>query len=113
MARMPAKQRAAEQKLRQKELRDAARDKRRPSRDDIARLLLWQMITGVSENRSDRRQVLDRLRDEIVDGLEQQRFDVRESEDVFEELVVKYVNGPSPFRPKRHLQKGAGGSDAD
>lgn len=113
MPRMPAKQRAAEQKLRQKETRDTARDKRRPSRDDIARLLLWQMITGVSENRSDRREVLDRLRNEIVDGLEKQGFDARESEDVFEKLVDKYVRGPSPFRPKRHLQKGAGGPDAD
>ena len=113
MARMPAKQRAAEQTVRQKEHRERARDKRRPSRDDIARLLLWQMITGVSENRPDRREVLDRLRNEIVGGLEKQGFDVRESEDVFEALVTKYVRGPSPFRPKRHLRKDAGGSDTD
>ncbi len=113
MARMPATQRAAEQKVRQKEHRDRARDKRRPSRDDIARMLLWQMITGVNANRPDRREVLDRRRNEIVDGLERQGFDVRESEDAFEELVTKYVRGPSPFRPKRHLQKNAGGSDAD
>ncbi|WP_417423051.1 hypothetical protein [Hoeflea sp.] len=111
MARMPAKERAAKQTLRQKAIRDSARDKRRPSRDDIARLLLWQMITGVNENRTDRRQVLDRLRDEIVDGLEQQGFDARESEDVFEELVAKYIRGQSPFRLKRHLQKDTGGSN--
>ncbi len=112
MARMPATQRAAKQKVRQKINRDTAREKLRPSRDDIARLLLWQMITGVSENRPDRREVLDRLRNEIVDGLETQGFDVRESEDAFENLVTKYVSGPSPFRPKRHLQKNAGGSGA-
>ncbi|AKI03553.1 hypothetical protein IMCC20628_04889 (plasmid) [Hoeflea sp. IMCC20628] len=112
MARMPATQRAAEQKVRQKEHRDRARDKRRPSRDDITRLLLWQMITGVSKNRSDQREVLDRLRNELVDGLEKQGFDVRESEDAFEELVTKYVKGPKPIRPKRHLQKNAGGSGA-
>lgn len=113
MTRMSAKQRAAEQTVRQKEHRDRAREKRRPSRDDIARVLLWQMITGVSEKRPDRRKVLDRLCNEIVDELEKQGFDPRESEDVFEALVTKYVRGPSPFQPKRHLQKDAGGSDAD
>ena len=110
MARMSAKQRADQQVIRQKDLRDRMREKRRPSRDDIARLLLWQMITGVSENRSDRQKVLDRLRDEIVEGLERQGFDGRESEDAFEEPVIKNEKGPYPFRPKRHLQKDAGGS---
>lgn len=113
MARMPAKQRTAEQRVRQKKTRDTAREKCRPSRDDIARMLLWQMITGVNANRPDRREVLDRLRNEIVDGLEKQGFDARESEDVFEKLVHKYVNGPPPFRPKLHLKTAAGGSDAD
>jgi hypothetical protein len=113
MARMPPKQRAAEQKVRQKKTRDNSREKLRPSRDDIARLLLWQMITGVNANRPDRREVLDRLRNEIVDGLEGQGFNPRESEDVFENLVDKYIKGPPPFRPKRHLKKDAGGSDSD
>ena len=113
MARMPPKQRAAEQRVRQKKTRDTAREKLRPSRDDIARLLLWQTITGVNTNRPDRREVLDRLRNEIVDGLEGQGFDARESEDAFDKLVDKYVKGPPPFRPKRHLKKAAGGSDAD
>jgi hypothetical protein len=39
MARMPATQRVAEQKVRQKKLRNTAREKLRPSRDDIARVL--------------------------------------------------------------------------
>jgi len=113
MARMPPKQRKAEQRVRQKKTRDTARENLRPSRDDIARLLLWQKITGVNSNRRDRREVLDRLRNELVDGLVSQGFDARESEGVFEKLVHKYVNGPPPFRPKRHLKKAAGGSDAD
>ncbi|WP_382264825.1 hypothetical protein [Hoeflea alexandrii] len=108
---MPATQRAAQQKVRQKKLRDEAREKLRPSRDDIARLLLWQMITGVNARRTDRRKVLDRLCNEIVDGLVGQGFDARESEDAFEKLVDKYVKGPPPFRPKRHLKKAAGRSE--
>jgi hypothetical protein len=31
--------------------------------------------------------------DEVVEGLERQRFSVRESEEVFEELVAKYASG--------------------
>jgi hypothetical protein len=103
MARKPKKQRNAEQVVSQQRVRDAARTKRRPSRDDIARMFLWQMIAGVQGKRSDARAVLDKMRDEIVEGLERQGFDVRESEDVFEALVDKYSDGLFPFRPKWHL----------
>lgn len=103
MARKPKKQRNAEQVIRQQRVRDAARTKRRPSRDDIARMFLWQMIAGVQGKRSDARAVLDKMRDEIVEGLERQGFDVRQSEDVFEALVDKYADGLFPFRPKWHL----------
>ncbi len=103
MARKPQKQRNAEQVVRQKRVRDSARKKRGPSRDDIARMFLWQMIAGVQNKRTDGRVVLDKLRNEIVEGLEQQGFDVRQSEDVFEALVDKYADGLFPFRPKWHL----------
>ena len=96
MARKPKKQRNAEQVVRQQRVRDAARTKRRPSRDDIARMFLWQMIAGVQNKRTDGRVVLDKLRNEIVEGLERQGFDVRQSEDVFEALVDKYSDGCSP-----------------
>jgi hypothetical protein len=102
MARKPLKQRNAEQRVRQQSVRDTARARRRPSRDDVARMLLWQMIVGI-RNRGDARQVMDRLRDEVVEGLERQGFSVRESEDVFENLVGRYADGLFPFRPKRHL----------
>ncbi|MFA7413297.1 MAG: hypothetical protein WC048_02320 [Rhizobium sp.] len=110
MARKPKKERNAEQVVRQKRVRDAARNKRRPSRDDIARMFLWQMIVGVEGKRRDARAVLDKIRDEIVGGLEQQGYDVRESEDVFEALVNKYSDGLNPFRPKRHLNTEDGSS---
>lgn len=104
MSRKSRKQRNLEQLVRQQRVRDEARVKRRPSRDDVARMLLWLTIHGVQRRRRDVRAVLDRLRDEVVEGLERQRFSVRESEEVFEDLVVKYASGLFPFRPKRHLE---------
>lgn len=109
MARKPKKQRAEEQRVRQSGVRKAARKARRPNRDDVARMLLWQMITAIQKKSSDKRamqDMLDKLRDQIVDGLEVQGFDVRESEDTFDGLVKRYANGLFPFRPKRHLKPG-------
>jgi CII-binding regulator of phage lambda lysogenization HflD len=94
----------AEQRARQKRVRDEARDRKRPSRDDLARMLLWKMIMSTEKYHLGRRQALDRLRDKIVDGLELQGFDVKESEEVFEELAARYADGLFPFRPKRHLK---------
>ncbi|WP_375590277.1 hypothetical protein ABWH89_05685 [Hoeflea alexandrii] len=94
----------AEQRARQQRVRDEARNWRRPSRDDLARMLLWKMIMSAGKHRLGRREALDRLRDEIVDGLELQGFDVRESETVFEELAKRYADGLFPFRPKHHLK---------
>lgn len=110
MARKPKKQRTEEQRVRQSGVRRAAQKARRPDRDDIARMLLWQMISGIHKRSTDKsgmRDMLDRLRNQIVDGLEAQGFDVRESEDVFDGLVKRYANGIFPFRPKRHLDPGA------
>ncbi|EDQ34887.2 hypothetical protein HPDFL43_01780 [Hoeflea phototrophica DFL-43] len=109
MGRKPKKQRTEEQRIRQAELRSAAKKARRPDRDDIARMLLWQMISSVqkkSADKRDSREMLDKLRNQIVDGLEAQGFDVRESEDVFEGLTKRYANGIFPFRRKLHLKPG-------
>lgn len=103
MARKPKKQRNAEQRERQKRVRERGRAKRRPTRDDIARMLLWQMIVGVLNTRDDAMAVLDELGRQIANGLEHQRFDVDQSLDVFDGLVSKYSDGLYPFRPKRHL----------
>ena len=103
MPRKSKKQRNAEQVARQQRVRDDARERRRPSRDDLARVLLWQMITA-AQKRSDARVALDKLSEAIVRELERQGFDVRESEDVFEDLADRYSDGLFPFRPKWHLK---------
>lgn len=103
MPRKPKRQRNAEQVIRQQRVRDEAKVRRRPSRDDLARILLWQMITTARE-RADSHIALGKLRDVLVEQLERQGFDDRESEDVFEELADKYADGLFPFRPKRHLK---------
>lgn len=103
MARKPKKQRNAEQRERQKRVRERALTDRRPTRDDIARMLLWQMIVGVLNTRDDAKAVLDQLGREIAAGLAGQRFDVDQSLDVFDALVRKYSDSLYPFRPKRHL----------
>jgi len=109
MPKETRKQRTEEQRVRQSEVRKAAVKARRPDRDDIARILLWQMISGIQKktaNTHDMRDMLDKLRNQIVGGLEDQGFDVRESEEVFEGLAKKYANGISPFRRKLHLNPG-------
>ncbi|MDP3527517.1 MAG: hypothetical protein Q8S27_23320 [Hoeflea sp.] len=104
MARKTRKQRTEEQRVRQAELRKAARIARRPDRDDIARMLLWQMISGIQAKSTGKREMLDKLRNRIVDGLTTQGFDARESEEVFEDLAQRYANGVVPFRRKLHLK---------
>ena len=106
MARKSIRQRNAEQRVRQQRVRDDARENRRPTRDDIARTLLWQMIVTAKKTRK-RDEVLDRLCDEIVAELVLQGFDVRESEAVFEALSEKYEPEVRPFRIKRHLERKA------
>jgi len=103
MPRKSKKQRNVEQLARQQRVRDEARARRRPSRDDLARVLLWQMITA-AQGRADARIALDKLSESIIWELERQGFDVRESEDVFEDLAGRYSDGLFPFRPKRHLR---------
>lgn len=102
MARKSKKQRNADQVVRQQRVRDEAKARRRPSRDDMARMLLWQMIVA-AQRRKDAWLALNKLSKAIVVDLERQGFDVRESEDVFEELVDRYSDGLFPFRPKWHL----------
>lgn len=111
MARKSIRQRNAEQRVRQQKVRDDAREHRRPTRDDIARTLLWQMIVTAKQKRK-RDEILDRLCDEIVAELVLQGFDIRESEAVFEALADKYEPDIRPFRIKRHLEaKARNGGD--
>jgi hypothetical protein len=103
MARKTIRQRNAEQRVRQQKVRDDAREHRRPTRDDIARTLLWQMIVTAKQKRK-RDEILDRLGSEIVAELVLQGFDPRESEAVFDALAEKYEPEVRPFRIKRYLE---------
>lgn len=105
MAKKSKSEIAAAQRARQRRVRDQARERRKPSRDDLARVLLWQMIMAAERSNLGQRKALDGLRDTIIDGLELQGFDVRESEDVFNDLVKRYANGVFPFRRKRHFER--------
>ncbi|MFP5077416.1 hypothetical protein ACLE20_08905 [Rhizobium sp. YIM 134829] len=102
MARKPKKQRNAEQVVRQQRVRDQARARRRPTRDDLARVLLWQMINAALEQKDPHR-ALGKVRDSIVEDLERQGFDVRESEEFFHQLADRYHTSGYPFRIKRHI----------
>jgi len=104
MARKSIRQRNAEQRVRQQKVRDDARAQRRPTRDDIARTLLWQMIVTAKKKRK-RDEILVRLCEEIVAELVLLGFDARESEAVFEALAEKYEPEVRPFRIKRHLEE--------
>lgn len=97
------KQRNAEQAIRQQLVRENAKARCRPSRDDMARVLLWQIITAAqSYNDADR--ALGKVRDSLTNDLERQGFAVRECEEVFHEIAERYSDGLYPFRPKRHLK---------
>lgn len=95
-----------EQRRRQAELRQRNREMRRPSRDDVARVVLWQVITRV--HRMGKTEEWERILDGIIAQLVEQGFDERESDLVIEELVERYTNGRGGFRIKRHLEEGAG-----
>ena len=101
-ARKSTRQRNAEQRVRQQKVRDDAREDRRPTRDDIARTLLWQMIVTAKKRRK-RDEILGLLCEEIVAELVLQGFDADEGEAVFEALAEKYEPEVRPFRIKRHL----------
>jgi len=103
MARKSIRQRNAEQRVRQQKVRDDTHEHRRPTRDDIARTLLWQMIVTAKKTRK-RDEVLDRLGSEITAELVPPGFDARESEAVFDALAEKYELDVRPFRIKRHLE---------
>lgn len=102
MSKKTKKQRNAEQAIRQQLVRENTKARCRPSRDDLARVLLWQMITAAQAHKEPYR-ALGKVRDSLVDDLERLGFSVRESEDVFHELADRYADGLFPFRPKRHL----------
>ncbi|KPF57065.1 hypothetical protein IP85_13790 [Rhizobium sp. AAP116] len=100
--RKSRKQKLENQARRQSNLRKLSREKRRPNRDDLARVLLWQMITA-AKGRLRPEKALSKVCDSLLTELVQQGFSEHETEQVFWELAKKYDPALSPFRPKRHL----------
>lgn len=113
MPRKSRKQRREEQRKRQAAVRETAREKCRPDRDDLARILLWLMIREAhAEARKQRsRGPLDKLCTILVTNLELQGFDADEAEDVFAMLERKYPSQIGPGRIKRHLGRSDKASD--
>lgn len=100
--RKSRKRKLENQAKRQSNLRKVSREKRRPDRDDLARVLLWQMITA-AKGRSHPEEALSKVCDSLLTELMKQGFSEHETEKVFWELARKYDPALSPFRPKRHL----------
>ena len=99
MPRKSISTRNDEQRERQADLRRRNREKRRPTRDDVARIVLW--LTRVHEKEMPK--AWERIADGIIDQLAEQGFDTRESELVIEDLVQRYTSGRGGFRRKTHL----------
>ena len=104
MARKPVSERNAEQKVRQAELRRRNRALRRPTRDDVARVLLFKAITDVDT--PEKRALWETLEGKLIDMLVEQGFDGRESERVLDDLYERYTTGRGGFRRKLHLEDG-------
>ena len=96
--------RLAEQRERQQVYRKRIKSERRPSRDDIARVLLHVVITRSAAR--DKLDELEKFGDLIVDRLVEQGFDKRVSYDAFDQLVDKYVKQGWEFRKKTHIGDG-------
>lgn len=88
---------------RQQKLRDEARKARRPDRDDLARMVLWQLISEGLRRDTQGQQMLDMIYDRACGGLVRQGFAEREVEFLWDGLVARYRNETWPFRQKRHL----------
>lgn len=95
------KQKNAAQRERQQQLREQARRERKPSRDDVARVLLYWTITGSAGK--GQMETLLRVEDEIVGRLVEQGFDEGKAYEVFDDLIERYTKRRWEFRRKVHL----------
>ncbi|MCV3768736.1 hypothetical protein [Rhizobium sp. TRM95796] len=104
MGRKPKSQRREDQRVRQQDQRDKAKKACKPSRDDVARMTLWWLISGTWKNDRNARVRLDSVRDALTDLLQAQGFDGQAAGDEIERLYVLYRTDNPPFRIKRHLK---------
>lgn len=96
------RQRLEEQALRQKRVRYQQKQMRRPTRDDIARVLLWEVIS-TAQGSQNCDELLAKVCNAVLRHLAEQGFNERLAETVFWKLADKYRTGVPPFRIKRHL----------
>lgn len=101
MARDSDEERLRKQRERQQGSRDAALAKKRPDRDDVARIALFWVISNMAQKA--KKDVLDEFHDRVVKLLKNQGFDEKASNEVLDELIRKYSTGKWPFRRKVHL----------
>ena len=95
------RERLDRQRERQRGYRADMKAKSKPSRDDIARTLLYWAITEALDR--DGEKGLFRVQDRIVGELVAQGFDKKASDSAFHDLIDKYRSGWT-FRRKVHLQ---------
>lgn len=93
-------ERLRKQRERQRVYRLRLKAERRPSRDDIARVVLLFMIVRASKDWNHR--FLEQLTDLILKGLKSQGFDEDASLDVLDDLIAKYATSTCGFRRKIH-----------
>ncbi|PTM88370.1 hypothetical protein [Mycoplana dimorpha] len=94
--------RLAEQRERQQLYRDKQKRERRPSRDDIARMLMHIFIVR-SMKKGKMPELEQHFLDLVVDELGKQGFDRRAAQDVCDNLIDKYARNDWSFRKKIHL----------
>ncbi|MGP3713263.1 hypothetical protein ACS5UA_20825 [Brucella sp. RRSP16] len=104
-------ERLRKQRERQKEYRARLRAERKPTRDDVARVLLHFMI--VKAVKSGNRDGVEKLIDMLLDGLADQGFDKDASLDVIDDLIVRYTKRRWDFRRKVHLTPHEGTDDPE
>ena len=92
--------RLEKQRVRQKALRERNRDLRRPTRDDIARMLLHLALDQLTRDQDI--EELARVQDGLVRRLVKQGFDRQQCHLAFDDLLDKYKKGWS-FQKKVHL----------
>lgn len=103
------RERLEKQRAYQDGYREEQAERARPSRDDVARMLLYYVVKDVRTG-----SLLDRLMDKVVDELVKQGFDRRETDLFVEELVEKYqrldlpAQAPSAARRKRRHHADSG-----
>lgn len=97
-------ERLRKQRERQKDYRDRLRARRKPTRDDIARVLLHFMIVKVVK--SGNQDGTEKLIDMLLDALADQGFDKDASLEVIDDLIVRYTKSGWDFRRKMHLRSG-------